>query len=164
VPARFRGLYDRFLEGTLLSFRWQTLPLLLGQTLVIWLLESLRFYLVLLSLPQRISLGLPVIVFIALSSSLLTTLPITPAGLGAVEAMFVWILPLFLPAGTADPRNLAGAVAMLDRGINFWSILFLGFIAFLLSKKAVGLIEPLSRFGQTVHRLVRSWLGKRPVQ
>lgn len=145
VPARFQGLYDRFLEGTLLSFRWKTLPLLLGLTLVVWLLESLRFYLVLLSLPQHISLGLPVVIFIALASSLLTTLPITPAGLGAVEAMFVWILPLFLPAGTADPKNLAAAVAMLDRGINFWSILFFGFIAFLLSKKAVGLVALFSR-------------------
>jgi uncharacterized protein (TIRG00374 family) len=145
VPARFRGLYDRFLEGTLLSFRWKTLPLLLGLTLAVWLLESLRFYFVLLSLPQHISLGLPVVVFIALASSLLTTLPITPAGLGPVEAMFIWILPLFLPAGTADPANLAFAVAMLDRGINFWSILAIGLIAFLLSKKAVGLIALFSR-------------------
>lgn len=145
VPARFRGLYDRFLEGTLLSFRWRTLPQLLVLTLLVWLLESARFYLVLRSLPQNIALGFPVVIFIALASSLLTTLPITPAGLGAVEAMFIWILPLFLPAGTADPANLAGAVAMLDRGINFWSILLLGFVAFLLSKKAVGLIALLSR-------------------
>jgi uncharacterized protein (TIRG00374 family) len=145
VPARFRGLYDRFLEGTLLSFRWRSLPQLLGLTLAIWLLESARFYLVLRSLPQQLDLGIPVVIFIALASSLLTTLPITPAGLGAVEAMFIWILPLFLPAGTADPSNLAAAVAMLDRGINFWSILFFGFIAFLLSNKAVGLIALLSR-------------------
>jgi uncharacterized protein (TIRG00374 family) len=188
VPARFQGLYDRFLEGTLLSFRWKSLPQLLVLTLVVWLLESLRFYLVLLSLPQHISLGLPVVVFIALASSLLTTLPLTPAGLGAVEAMFVWILPLFLPAVLVDtsleralhvaapflarlpqalapvgpaavgavsyatlpfflpnPADLAAAVAMLDRGINFWSILFFGFIVFLLSNKAVGLIALLSR-------------------
>lgn len=149
VPHRFRGLYDRFLEGTLLSFRWRTLPLLLALTLAVWLLESARFYFVLRSLPQQLNLGIPVVIFIALASSLLTTLPITPAGLGAVEAMFIWILPLFLPAGTADPSNLAAAVAMLDRGINFWSILFFGFIAFLLSKKAVGLITLFSRRRQT---------------
>jgi uncharacterized membrane protein YbhN (UPF0104 family) len=135
VPMRFRGLYDHFLEGTLLSFRRHNLPLLLGQTALVWVLESLRFYCVLLSLPQQVPVGLPVIVFIALASSLLTTLPITPAGLGAVEAMFVWILPLFLPANTVDPVNLAGAVAMLDRTISYWSIIMLGFIAFLFSKK-----------------------------
>jgi uncharacterized protein (TIRG00374 family) len=188
VPKRFKGLYDRFLEGTLLSFRWRTLPLLLALTLAIWLLESARFYFVLRSLPQQLDLGIPVVIFIALASSLLTTLPITPAGLGAVEAMFIWILPLFLPAILVDrtleralqaatpllehlpqalapvgpatvgavsyatlpfflpnPSNLAAAVAMLDRGINFWSILFFGFVAFLLSKKAVGLIDLLLR-------------------
>jgi len=143
VPARFRGLYDRFLEGTLLSFRWRGLPLLLGQTLLVWVLESLRFYCVfravVLALPVQVSVGLPVIVFVALAGSLLTTLPITPAGLGAVEAMFVWILPLFLPAailGTQlDLRNLAGAVGLLDRTINYWSILILGLVLFLFSKK-----------------------------
>jgi len=188
VPKRFKGLYDRFLEGTLLSFRWRTLPLLLALTLAIWLLESARFYFVLRSLPQQLDLGIPVVIFIALASSLLTTLPITPAGLGAVEAMFIWILPLFLPAILVDrtleralqaatpllehlpqalapvgpatvgavsyatlpfflpnPSNLAAAVAMLDRGINFWSILFFGFVAFLLSRKAVGLMDLLLR-------------------
>ncbi len=140
VPSRFQGLYDRFLEGTLLSFRGRTLPLLLGQTLSIWILESLRFYFVLHSLPQNLSLSFPVVVFIALASSLLTTLPISPAGLGAVEWMFVWILPIFLSktmSGLVDPANLAGAVAMLDRIINYWSILILGFVVFLVSKKGL---------------------------
>ncbi len=140
VPGRFHDLYDRFLEGTLLSFRRKSLPLLLGQTLVIWLLESVRFYFVLRSLPQQISLAFPVVVFIALASSLLTTLPLTPAGLGAVEPMFIWILPLFLPAGTVDPKNLAAAVGLLDRSINYLSILIFGLVAFLISKKGLRLL------------------------
>ncbi|MGC8874486.1 MAG: lysylphosphatidylglycerol synthase transmembrane domain-containing protein [Chloroflexia bacterium] len=143
VPRRFQDLYERFLEGTLLSFRRTTLPLVLAQTLLIWVLESARFYLVfqsvVLSLPVKVSMGVPVVVFVALASSLLTTLPITPAGLGAVEAMFGWILPLFLPAAllTAgmEPQSLAFAVGLLDRVINYWSILVLGFIVFCFSKK-----------------------------
>ncbi len=143
VPKRFQGLYDRFLEGTLLSFRRRTFPLLLVQTMLVWVLESLRFYLVfqsiIVTLSVRVSVGMPVVVFVALASSLLTTLPITPAGLGAVEAMFGWILPLFLPAALLaagmEPQSLAFAVGLLDRVINYWSILFLGFVLFCFSKK-----------------------------
>ncbi len=136
VPVRFRDLYDRFLEGTLLSFRRRNLGLLLVQTLLVWLLESTRFYCVVRSLPERLPLGLPVIVFFALASSLLTTLPITPAGLGAVEAVFVGFLPLFLTSFPPEKAaNLAGAVVILDRLINYWSIVLLGALVFFCSKK-----------------------------
>lgn len=135
VPGRFRGIYDHFLEGTLLSFRRRGLPLLLGQTVLVWVLESLRFYCVLLAFPASVPLGLPVVVFVALASSLLTTLPISPAGLGAVEAMFAWVVPLFLAMGAEQARTIGLALGMLDRTINYWSILILGFIAFLGSKK-----------------------------
>lgn len=135
VPARFRGIYDHFLEGTLLSFRWQGLPLLLGQTVLVWVLESVRFYCVLRAFPVEVPLGIPVVVFIALASSLLTTLPISPAGLGAVEGMFGWVVPLFLAMGEDQARAVGFSLGMLDRTINYWSILILGFIVFLISKK-----------------------------
>jgi len=135
VPVRFRSIYDRFLEGTLLSFRRRRLPLLLGQTVLVWLLESLRFYCVLRAFPEAVPLGLPVVIFIALASSLLTTLPISPAGLGAVEAMFAWVVPLFLSLGTDQARAIGLSLGMLDRTINYWSILLLGFLLFLFSKK-----------------------------
>ena len=135
VPARFHGIYDRFIEGTLLSFRRRRLVLLLGQTVLVWVLESLRFYCVLLAFPESVPLGLPVVVFIALAGSLLTTLPISPAGLGAVEAMFAWVVPLFLSMGAEQARAVGLALGMLDRTINYWSILLLGFLVFLLSRK-----------------------------
>lgn len=135
LPARFHGIYDRFLEGALLSFRRRHLPLLLGQTALVWVLESLRFYCVLLAFPEAVPLGLPVVVFIALASSLLTTLPISPAGLGAVEAMFGWVVPLFLAMGPDQARPIGFALGMLDRTINYWSILLLGLVVFLVSKK-----------------------------
>lgn len=136
VPARFHGLYDRFLEGTLLSFRRHNLPLLLGQTLLVWVLESVRFYCVLRAFPEQVALGIPVVIFVALASSLLTTLPITPAGRGAVEAMFGWVVPLFLPGILeAQARDIGFALGILDSTINYWSILILGFVVFLISKK-----------------------------
>ncbi len=136
VPERFRGLYDHFLEGTLLSFRRHNFLLLLGQTMLVWGLESVRFYCVLRSFPERISLGLPVVVFIALAASLLTTLPITPAGRGAVELMFAWIVPLFLPLVLETRASDIGfALGILDSTINYWSIVVLGLVVFLVSKK-----------------------------
>jgi uncharacterized protein (TIRG00374 family) len=136
VPARFRSLYDRFLEGTLLSFRWKNLPLLLGQTAAVWVLESVRFYCVLRAFPEWIDLAIPVVVFIALASSLLTTLPITPAGRGAVELLFAWVVPLFLPTvAETQARAIGFALGILDSTINYWSIVILGLIAFILSKK-----------------------------
>ena len=136
VPARFQSLYDRFLEGTLRSLCLRKLPLLLGQTTLVWLLESVRFYFVLRAFPEPIALAFPVVVFIALASSLLTTLPITPAGRGAVEAMFGWIVPLFLVGVPAAQASAIGfSLGILDSTINYWSIVVFGGIVFLLSKK-----------------------------
>jgi hypothetical protein len=90
---------------------------------------------VLRAFPERVDLSIPVVVFIALASSLLTTLPITPAGRGAVELMFAWIVPLFLPGVQDKARDIGFALGILDSTINYWSIVVLGLIAFILSKK-----------------------------
>jgi uncharacterized protein (TIRG00374 family) len=57
-------------------------------------------------------------------------LPITPAGLGVVEGAVVAVLLLF-----SVDRHLGTAVTLLDRTINFWSIVVFGFIAYLFSKR-----------------------------
>ena len=90
--------------------------------------EGARLYCVLQGL--NIHLGLSVIVFIALASSLLTTIPFTPAGLGAVEGTMVFVLTTF-----AVEKNLAGSVAILDRVISYWSIILFGAILYIFSKK-----------------------------
>jgi len=66
-------------------------------------------------------LPLVVVVFVALCSSLLTTLPITPAGLGAVEVSIIGILGLY-----GVSRDFAAAIALLDRIISYWNIIPLG--------------------------------------
>ena len=49
------------------------------------------------------------------------------------------VLLLFLPAATnaeaVSSQNLALAVTFLDRGINFWSIVFIGFFLYIFSKR-----------------------------
>ena len=63
----------------------------------------------------------------SLAGSLLSTIPFTPAGLGAVEGASVAILSAF---GVAT--GLAGAVAVVDRVINYWSNIPLGGLLYLI--------------------------------
>lgn len=128
IPARFRTMFHRFQQGTVSSFHRNTQLKLYGYTMIIWLCEGARLYCVLQGL--NIHLGLSVIVFIALASSLLTTIPFTPAGLGAVEGTMVFVLTTF-----AVEKNLAGSVAILDRVISYWSIILFGAILYIFSKK-----------------------------
>lgn len=131
IPQRFHTMYTGFETAALRSFRPQILPVLAGLTACVWCLEGLRLFFVIEALGQEgLHLGLAVIIFVALASSLLTVLPITPAGLGVVEGAVVGVLLLF-----GVDRNLGTAVALLDRTINFWSIIVFGLIIYIFSKR-----------------------------
>lgn len=131
VPQRLERIYGSFEEGTLGSLKPRSLPLLLVLTAVIWTAESLRLLFVIEAM-GGFNMGLPAIMFVALTSSLLTTVPATPGGLGLVEGGIIGVLisPLFGVAKVA-----ATAVALLDRVINYWSIVIFGLILFLVSKR-----------------------------
>ena len=74
---------------------------------------------------------------VALASALLTTLPITPAGLGFVESAIVGILLLAASWGLAPgiDENVAASVAILDRVISYWSLIVTGIILYLITRK-----------------------------
>jgi uncharacterized protein (TIRG00374 family) len=131
VPHKLGRVYGLFEQGTLGSLRPGALPVLFLLTALIWMGESLRLFFVIEAM-GGLELGLPAIMFVALTSSLLTTIPATPGGLGIVEGGIIGVLisPLF---GVA--KATAGAAALLDRIINFWSIVVFGFILFLVSKR-----------------------------
>jgi uncharacterized protein (TIRG00374 family) len=131
VPHRLERVYGLFEEGTLGSLRPRALPLLLLLTALIWTAESLRLLFVIEAM-GGLDLGLPAIMFVALTSSLLTTVPATPGGLGLVEGGIIGVLisPLFGVAKVA-----ASAAAILDRVINYWSIVVFGFVIYLVSKR-----------------------------
>jgi uncharacterized protein (TIRG00374 family) len=140
VPERVRRPYQAFEQAALRSFQPAVLPRLLLLTGTVWLLEGLRLYFVIRSLgSEGLYLGLPVVIFIALASSLLTAIPLTPAGLGLVEGTVTAVLLLFLPTATisdaANSQNLALAVTFLDRMINFWSIVIFGLVLYLTSRR-----------------------------
>ena len=131
IPRRLHEVYGNFEAAALRSFSPAILPRLILMTAGIWLLEGFRLYFVIQALGHEgLTLGLSAIVFVALASSLLTALPITPAGLGVVEGTITAVLTLF-----GVNQNLGGAVTLLDRLINFWSIVIGGFILYLFSKR-----------------------------
>jgi uncharacterized protein (TIRG00374 family) len=131
IPRRLHGAYGLFEAGTLGSLKARTLPILFGLTVLVWLGESLRLFLVIEAM-GGLRLGLPAVIFVALMGSLLTTVPATPGGLGLVEGGIIGVLRSSL-FGVAAP--LAGAVALLDRVINYWSIVVFGFVLYLVSKR-----------------------------
>ena len=134
LPQRVQGVYSRLEEGTLLSFR--QLPLLGAYTLFIWLAEGGRFWLVANSLGLS-SVGLGIVIFVALASSLLTTLPVTPAGLGVVESAMVGVLLLANGLGVIQgvDQTLAASVAVLDRTISYWSIVVFGLLLYVATRR-----------------------------
>jgi uncharacterized protein (TIRG00374 family) len=131
MPVKVRTFYERFEGAALRSFRPQLLPRLLTLTAGVWLLEGFRLYFVIEAFgPEVATLSLSAIIFVALASSLLTALPITPAGLGVVEGTITAVLTLF---GIAT--SLGIAVTLLDRLINFWSIIVGGLLLYIFSKR-----------------------------
>jgi len=136
LPHRILELYDRFEEGTFSSMRLTHLPRLVILTGFIWATEAIRLYLVVeaLSLPG-VHLGISGAFFVALSASLLTAVPLTPAGIGFVEGGVVGLLTIIYGVSTSD----ALTITLVDRSISVLSIIILGSIAYAISPKRRGL-------------------------
>jgi glycosyltransferase 2 family protein len=134
LPQRLHEQYARFEHGTLNSFRG--IPVLAVLTVLAWSCEVGRLYLVTLSLGLT-GIAQSVIVFVALAAALMTTLPLTPAGLGFAEGAIVGVFLLAARAGLAPgvDEHTAASIALLDRGISYWSIVALGIVVYPLSRK-----------------------------
>ena len=135
VPHRVIEYYDRFEEGVFGAIGLRGLPPLLVLTGFIWATEAMRLYLVVqaLGLPG-VQLGISGAFFVALIGSLLTAVPLSPAGLGIVEAGVVGILS----GAYGVPVTEATTIALVDRAISVLSIIILGSIAYALSSKRRG--------------------------
>jgi uncharacterized protein (TIRG00374 family) len=146
-PPRVLELYDRFEQGVFGAIALRQLPLMGGLTGSIWMTEALRLFLVISAFGfADVHMGVSGAVFVALIGSLLTAVPLSPAGLGIVEAGIVGVLTVAYRVPLAE----ATAIALLDRVISVFSIIVLGSIGYLLSSKprglraAVGPREPTS--------------------
>ncbi len=134
LPERLHEQYARFEHGTLNSFRG--IPGLVALTVVAWALEVGRMYLVTLSLGLN-GIAQSVIVFVALAAALMTTLPLTPAGLGFAEGAIVGVFLLAAGAGLAPgvDEHAAASIALLDRAISYWSLIAVGLVLYPISRK-----------------------------
>jgi len=142
LPHRVLELYDRFEEGVFGAVSGRTLPGLIGLTGIIWCTEGLRLWLVIqaLGFPDA-NLGISGAFFVALIGSLLTAVPLSPAGLGLVEAGMVGILV----AAYGLPVQEATTIAIVDRVISVFSVIVVGSILYVVSpiRRGKGLHEPV---------------------
>ncbi len=130
VPARVVELYDRFEEGVFGSIGVRALPGLLVLTVIIWMTEALRLYFVVQALGfPDVQLGLSGAAFVALVGSLLTAVPLSPAGIGVVELGIVGVLT----AAYGIPLQEATTIALVDRAISVFSIIVLGAVVYAVS-------------------------------
>ena len=135
IPHRVLEFYDRFEEGVFASIGLRALPRLVVITGFIWATEAMRLYLVVqaLGLPD-VHLGISGAFFVALAASLLTAVPLTPAGIGFVEGGVVGLLTIVYGVSQTD----ALAITLVDRSISVLSIIILGSIAYAVSPKRRG--------------------------
>ena len=135
LPHRVLELYDKFEEGVFSSIGLRHLPRLVILTGLIWATEAMRLYLVVqaFNLPG-VHLGISGAFFVALAGSLLTAVPLTPAGIGIVEAGVVGLLTIVYGVAPND----ALAITIVDRAISVLSIIALGSIAYAISGKRRG--------------------------
>ena len=135
LPHRAEELYDRFEEGVFQSVGLRGLPWLGLLTGVIWLTEGFRLLFVIQAFGfADVHLGISGTLFVALCGSLLTAVPLTPGGLGFVEAGAVGLLTTVF--GIPFPE--ASAIVLIDRAISVFSIVVLGSVAYVISSKPRG--------------------------
>ena len=127
-PGEIRRIGRLFREGVLHSFR--ALPVAGPMTVLVWFFEAGRLAFVLAAL----GLFLPgsQVVFVAVAASLLTTVPLTPAGFGFVEIAMVYVLTVGFGLG----QNQAVAVAVLDRAVSVFSLIVVGGVLYVRSQRS----------------------------
>lgn len=123
LPERFAAPVDRVQVGLFENLRnpWPSI----GMSVAIWIGEGLRYFFVAWSLDAL--LPGTTAMFLALISSLATVSPLTPAGLGVVEAIVISVLPL-----VGVQEDSAAAIVILDRVVSYFSLIIVGLPLYLL--------------------------------
>jgi len=130
LPHRVVELYDKFEEGVFGAIAARSMPGLLLITGLIWATEGMRLFLVIRALGfEDVQMGISGAFFVAFIASLLTAVPLSPAGLGIVEAGVVGVLTI----AYGVPPTEAAAIALVDRAISVFSIVVLGSLAYVVS-------------------------------
>ena len=122
LPEKWQGQFGRLHDALFACLRRP--GRFVALSVVIWTLDGVRLYLVARSLGVTLSAANSL--FVSLMSSMLTTLPITPAGLGVVETAMIVVLKWvhISPA-------LATSIAVMDRLITYWRLIEVGLILYI---------------------------------
>ncbi|MCO8256240.1 flippase-like domain-containing protein [Haladaptatus sp. AB618] len=129
IPTRFRRYYVHLRRGTVGSL--DRIPTLVGYTAVGWIIEGVTMYLVAVAI--GVSLPIAGAFVTALVAVLLSTVPVTPGGLGVTEVGIAFVLGWVGVDSTA-----VAAVTILNRLISYWSVVGVGVLLSL-----VGLRVPI---------------------
>jgi uncharacterized protein (TIRG00374 family) len=127
LPQRVLGAYRSFHEGTMRSFN--TLPWVVLTGLLAWLAEVGRLYFVVSATGLEVGIGL--IMFVSLANALLSAVPLSPGGLGIVEAGLVGLL------GLAVSRDAAVSITLVDRSISYLSVVLTGVVSLLYHQRVM---------------------------
>ncbi len=141
LPARLLDTYDKFEQGVFGALGARQIPPLLLLTGMIWATEGFRLWFVVLALNfPDVQLGISGAFFVAFIGSLLTAVPLSPAGLGAVELGVVGVLTL----AYGVPAQEAATIVIVDRLISVFSVIVVGSIVYILSglRRGNGLSQP----------------------
>jgi len=111
---KMTGHTNSFTTGTNLTF----VAIL---SVIAWLLECLRLYIVFYAFNVEINFVAVVIIF--LIANIIGVLSALPGGMGSIEVTVTGLLVLF---GVSEA--LAGSIALADRLVSFWAVTVLGII------------------------------------
>lgn len=121
LPSRIVRHYQKVQTGLFESLRKPIPPV--GVSVILWLCDGMRVFLVAWALGEHIPYQAAIMV--ALLSALVSTIPITPAGLGFVEGIMIFAL-----TSIGVESSTAAAIALLDRMVTYASLLVVGGIVY----------------------------------
>jgi hypothetical protein len=129
LPERVQELYERFHEGSTGALTPRVLLPVGAITLAVWLLEGARVFFVIQALSiTGLQLGISSSVFVALAASLLTAIPLTPAGIGFVQGGIVLALGMY-----GVSKEAGTAVALTDFVLATLSVIVIGGVLYAFS-------------------------------
>ena len=149
----------QFVEGMRTLFRHPAAAFtVVVESLLIWLADALLVWLVALSLGAP--LPLPAAAFVALTVDVLAAVPLTPGGVGQIDAAYAALLALL-----ALPATYVGALVLLVRLISYWSFLAFsglvtlvaGFSSLLPRALAAGAGAPAGSWQPSSPSTVQGW-------
>ena len=121
MPTKIKPYMNDFLKSIERTLNLKTAHKIIFLTTILWLFESVCLYFVILSL--NLAIPLMTAITIAIAGIILTAIPFTPAGLGAVE---VGLFGLFVMVGVTEPISIS--IVFFYRLITYWSLVIFGAI------------------------------------